>query len=80
MVAEGAALSGEGKLLMNGAPFVNRGTVSCNVWLGWGEDAVFVNEGSVSSAEVWLDEGAGFARQPRRAAAHRARWCSSGTL
>ena len=60
-VAGGAALSGEGKLLMSGAPFVNRGTVSCNVWLGWGEDAVFVNEGSVSSAEVWLDEGAGFA-------------------
>ena len=60
-VAGGASLSGEGKLLMNGAPFVNRGTVGCNVWLGWGEDAVFVNEGSVSSAEVWLDEGAGFA-------------------
>lgn len=58
LVAEGARLAPQSDGLdfcVNGAPFVNDGTVECGLWFG-GESPVLLNRGKLSPADgIWIE-------------------------
>lgn len=58
LVSEGARLAPQAdglEFCVNGAPFVNDGTVECGLWFG-GESPVLLNRGKLSPADgIWIE-------------------------